>query len=79
MLLIYGLAAAGVGLWVDPAPLSGDGCEVDPRAFDVTTADGQTLSLRGGYYPIKYDPAASLRAEQPRKRDCAPDMFDVDG
>lgn len=37
---------------------------VEPRAFDVTTADGQTVSLRGGYYPIKYDPVASMRAEQ---------------
>ena len=37
---------------------------VEPRPFDVTTADGQTLSLRGGYYPIKFDPAASQRAEQ---------------
>lgn len=37
---------------------------VEARAFDVTTADGQTLSLRGGYYPIKYDPAASMRAEE---------------
>jgi hypothetical protein len=37
---------------------------VEPRPFDVTTADGHTLSLRGGYYPIKFDPAASQRAEQ---------------
>ena len=37
---------------------------VEPRAFDVTTADGQNVSLRGGYYPIKYDPAASQRAEE---------------
>lgn len=37
---------------------------VEPTALAVTTADGQVLSLRGGYYPIKYDPAASQRAEQ---------------
>ncbi|MCB1914009.1 MAG: hypothetical protein KDG53_19275, partial [Rhodocyclaceae bacterium] len=37
---------------------------VEPRAFDVSTADGQNVSLRGGYYPIKYDPAASQRAEE---------------
>lgn len=37
--------------WVEPSPL------------EVNTADGQTVSLRGGYYPIKYDPMASLRAE----------------
>ena len=37
---------------------------VEPRAFDVTTADGHNVSLRGGYYPIKYDPVASQRAEE---------------
>ena len=36
---------------------------VEPRPFPVTTADGQTLEIRGGYYPIKYDPLASMRAE----------------
>ncbi|MFN7341418.1 MAG: hypothetical protein ACK5VI_10110 [Opitutia bacterium] len=38
--------------WVDPAPL------------EVTTADGQSLELRGGYFPIRFDPAASQRAEE---------------
>lgn len=37
---------------------------VDARALKVTTADGETLELRGGYYPVKYDPLASQRAEQ---------------
>jgi len=37
---------------------------VEPRAFTVTASDGTTVSLRGGYYPIKYDPAASQRAEE---------------
>lgn len=37
---------------------------VAPQPFAVTTADGQTLHMRGGYYPIKYDPAASQRAEE---------------
>lgn len=37
---------------------------VEPRAFEVATADGSTVALRGGYYPIKYDPAASQRAEE---------------
>lgn len=37
---------------------------VNPQPFAVTTADGQTVMLRGGYYPIKYDPAASQRAEE---------------
>jgi hypothetical protein len=38
--------------WVEPAP------------FTIKTADGQEVNLRGGYYPIKYDPAASQRAEE---------------
>ena len=37
---------------------------VAPTSFTVTTADGQTVQMRGGYYPIKYDPAASQRAEE---------------
>lgn len=37
---------------------------VDASPVQITTADGQTLTLRGGYYPIKYDPAASQRAEE---------------
>ncbi len=37
---------------------------VAPTPFTVRTADGQSVSLRGGYYPIKYDPAASQRAEE---------------
>jgi GNAT superfamily N-acetyltransferase len=35
---------------------------VEPRAFTVTLGQ-QQIELRGGYYPIKYDPAASERAE----------------
>lgn len=37
---------------------------VAPQPFAVATADGATVTLRGGYYPIKYDPAASQRAEE---------------
>jgi hypothetical protein len=37
---------------------------VEPAAQTVRTADGQTVELRGGYFPIKYDPRASARAEQ---------------
>ena len=35
---------------------------IDPQPLRVTPADGQTLDLRGGYYPIKYDPKQSGRA-----------------
>lgn len=34
------------------------------RPFEVKTADGQTLSLRGGYFPVKFDPKTSLKAQQ---------------
>lgn len=35
---------------------------VEPRPMTVKSADGQVVNLRGGYYPIVYDPRASLRA-----------------
>lgn len=37
---------------------------VEPKPLTVKTADGQTITLKGGYYPIKYDPRASQRAEE---------------
>lgn len=37
---------------------------VQATPLQVITADGLTLSLRGGYYPVQYDPAASQRAEE---------------
>jgi len=36
---------------------------VEPQPLVVRSADGKTVTLRGGYYPIKYDSRASLRAE----------------
>jgi hypothetical protein len=35
---------------------------VEPQPLQVQTADGKTLNLRGGYFPIKYDPRASAEA-----------------
>ncbi|EHM53362.1 MuF-C-terminal domain-containing protein [Cardiobacterium valvarum] len=32
---------------------------IEARPFTITSADGQTVSLRGGYYPVMYDPRAS--------------------
>lgn len=32
--------------------------------FEVETADGEVAHLRGGYYPIKYDPRGSNRASK---------------
>ena len=37
--------------WVDPAP------------FTVRTAEGDTVQMPGGYYPVKYDPMQSGEAE----------------
>ncbi len=37
--------------------------KVEAEPFEVRTADNQTLSLRGGYYPIAYDPRRSSKAE----------------
>lgn len=37
---------------------------IDPQELTVRTSDGKTVTLRGGYYPIKYDPLANNRAEQ---------------
>ncbi len=34
---------------------------VEPQPLTVRTSDGQTLTMRGGYYPVKYDPVASDR------------------
>lgn len=33
--------------------------KVPANGFEVETADGQTVSLDGGYYPLKYDPELS--------------------
>lgn len=38
--------------WVEAVPLT------------VTSIDGETLHLRGGYYPVKYDAGQSQQAEQ---------------
>jgi len=37
---------------------------IDPQPFELTAADGVVIKIKGGYYPVKYDPAASQRAEQ---------------
>ena len=37
---------------------------IEPRSITIRSADGKDVTLRGGYYPIKYDPVASQRAEQ---------------
>lgn len=37
---------------------------VQPTQFSIRTKDGQTMTLPGGYYPVKYDIEASQRAEE---------------
>lgn len=37
---------------------------IEPVPFEIRTADGETVQLRGGYYPIKYDPHQSGRAAE---------------
>ena len=37
--------------------------KVDALPFELTTADGQMVQMRGGYYPIKYDTERSSRSE----------------
>lgn len=34
---------------------------VEPDSFTIQSADGKTVSLKGGYYPVKYDPEKSTR------------------
>lgn len=37
--------------------------KVEPLPFTATASDGSQIEMRGGYYPIKYDPNRSTRAE----------------
>lgn len=36
---------------------------VEPKPLTVRTADGEQVSLRGGYYPVKYDSTSTQAAE----------------
>jgi hypothetical protein len=36
---------------------------LEPKPFQVMSSDGQIVSLKGGYYPAKYDPKASARTQ----------------
>jgi len=49
---------------------------VEPTRLVINTPDGSTMTLRGGYYPIKYDTQATAQAEsndekEQAKRDMA--------
>jgi hypothetical protein len=36
---------------------------LEPKPLQVMSSDGQMVSLKGGYYPAKYDPKASARTQ----------------
>ena len=36
---------------------------IEPTPIQIKSASGETVSLRGGYYPAKYDPMASSKAQ----------------
>lgn len=37
---------------------------IPARSISVQTRDGHSLTLRGGYYPVKFDPRVNLKASQ---------------
>lgn len=48
---------------------------VEPQSLTVPTKDGTHLELRGGYFPIVYDPRESGRAEQFADAEAAKQMM----
>ena len=36
---------------------------IEPKSFEVTTKNGDIITVPGGYYPVKYDRHASLKAD----------------
>ncbi len=49
--------------------------KVEASPFSITLADGSTLNLSGGYYPIKYDANRDDRAEKLDAAELAKDML----
>lgn len=48
---------------------------IEATPLQVQTADGKVINLRGGYYPVKYDPRASERAEAHDEAETAKQMM----
>jgi len=48
--------------------------KVDPSPFTIQTSDGATVTLEGGYYPLKYDPEADGKANQDEQEDFFKDV-----
>nr|DAW24149.1 MAG TPA: crystallin beta/gamma motif-containing protein [Caudoviricetes sp.] len=49
---------------------------VEPQALTVTLADGQEVTLKGGYYPIQYDKKASFQAQDQNDMQAAKELMD---
>lgn len=49
---------------------------VEPQALTVTLADGQEVTLKGGYYPIQYDKKASFQAQDQDDMQAAKELMD---
>jgi hypothetical protein len=48
---------------------------IDPSPFTAQTADGETVQMRGGYYPMKYDAKQSGTASKHEKAEEAKQMM----
>lgn len=49
---------------------------VEPQALTVILADGQEVTLKGGYYPIQYDKKASFQAQDQDDIQAAKELMD---
>lgn len=49
---------------------------VEAQPFTVTLADGQTVALKGGYYPIQYDKKGSFQAQDQQDIQAAKELLD---
>lgn len=49
---------------------------VEPQALTVTLADGQEVTLKGGYYPIQYDKKVSFQAQDQNDMQAAKELMD---
>ena len=62
--------------WPESAKVEEDMAGVTPRKqsaipFQIVGNDGLVYTLKGGYYPIKYDPAKSVKAANQKQDDAA--------
>lgn len=49
--------------------------EVQATPFKITTADGQTIDMPGGYFPVRFDSRLSLRQAGQEETQAIKDMF----